>query len=149
MARSEYISYLIARAHRFTRKKVTEILGTYGFTAPQFGVLRRLHEEDGLPAKDIVARLFSDSSTIMDIVDRLEEKGFVERENKRGLRRENRVFLTGRAKETLPGMLNQMDEWDRSIRDLLSPQEARALEKSLKKIYELTSRQWEKMDNES
>ena len=139
MKRAEYMGYLIARTHRFTRQKATKILSEYDFTAPQFGVLRRLHEEDGLSAKDLVARLFSDSSTIMDIIDRLEEKGCVRRENGRGVRRENRIFLTKRAKETIPEVLNQLDEWDQAIRALLSPQETKALEEGLKKIFELAS----------
>ncbi len=141
MKRAEYMGYLIARTHRFTRQKATKILSEYDFTAPQFGVLRRLHEEDGLSAKDLVARLFSDSSTIMDIIDRLEGKGCVRRENRRGVRRENRIFLTKRTKETIPEVLKQMDEWDQVIRDLLSPQETKALEEGLKKIYELASRE--------
>jgi len=139
MKRSEYMGYLIARTHRFTRQKATKILSEYDFTAPQFGVLRRLYEEDGLSAKDLVARLFSDSSTIMDIIDRLEEKGCVRRENRRGVRRENRIFLTKRAKETIPEVLKQLDEWDQAIRALLSPQETKALEEGLKKIFELAS----------
>ncbi len=139
MKRAEYMGYLIARTHRFTRQKATKILSEYDFTAPQFGVLRRLHEEDGLSAKDLVARLFSDSSTIMDIIDRLEEKGCVRRENRRGVRRENRIFLTNRAKETIPEVLKQLDEWDQAIRALLSPQETKALEEGLKKIFELAS----------
>jgi DNA-binding MarR family transcriptional regulator len=139
MPHTEYIGYLIARTHRFTRKKITKILSEYEFTAPQFGVLRRLYEEDGLPAKDLVARLFSDSSTIMDIIDRLEVKGFVKRENERGVRRENRIFLTKQARETIPEVLTQLDEWDQAIRALLSPQETKALEEGLKKIFELAS----------
>ena len=141
MAQAEYIGYLIARTHRFTRKKATKILSGYDYTAPQFGVLRRLHEEDGLPAKDLVDSLFSDSSTIMDIIDRLEEKGLVKRENQRGVRRENRIFLTNQARKTIPEVLKQMGEWDQAIRGLLSPQEAVALEEGLKKIYELASRE--------
>jgi DNA-binding MarR family transcriptional regulator len=75
----------------------------------------------------------------MDIIDRLEEKGFVKRQKQRGVRRENRIFLTKRAQETIPKVLKQMDEWDQVIRDLLSPQETKALEEGLKKIYELAS----------
>jgi DNA-binding MarR family transcriptional regulator len=141
MTQTEYIGYLIARTHRFTKKKITRILSNYDFTAPQFGVLRRLHEEDGLPAKDLVTRLFSDSSTIMDIIDRLEEKGFVKRENRRGVRRENRIFLTEQARETIPAVLKQLDEWDQAIRDLLSPRETKTLEETLGKIYNLASKE--------
>jgi hypothetical protein len=60
-----------------------------------------------------------------------------------------RIFFTERAKETIPGMLKQMDERGQAIHDLLIPQETKALEEGFKKILELSSGEWEVIYNES
>lgn len=112
-----------------------EILSEFGLTPPQFGVLKRLYEEDGRSASELVDRLFSDRSTIMAIIDKLEEKDFVRREPDRLDRRVNRIFLTEKAGRIQPDLLAKTEELLRAISSVLSPEEIEILVNSLTKLY--------------
>jgi DNA-binding MarR family transcriptional regulator len=139
MPRDEYIGYLIARTHKSLKKRLTSTLNDFDLTAQQFGVLRRLYEEDGLPARELVVKLFSDSSTIMDIIDRLEEKDLVKRETDTQDRRVNRIFLTETAKMILPRILSRVDRFEKAIYRHLLPKEIEALKTGLSKLYRLAA----------
>jgi len=136
VADQEYLGYLIARTHKALKKKITAIVGDYNLTVPQYGVLRRLYQNDGLPARDLVALLFMDSSTIMAVIDRLEAKGLVRREANRLDRRINNIHLTSKAKTMLPDLLAQVDELDQALHALLSPEETRSLRSALDRLYD-------------
>jgi len=136
LADQEYLGYLIARTHKALKKKITAIVGDYNLTVPQYGILRRLYHNDGLPARDLTALLFMDSSTIMAVIDRLEAKGLVRREANRVDRRINNIHLTPKAKTMLPDLLAQVDELDQALHDLLSQEEVRSLRATLDKLYD-------------
>ncbi len=139
MPREEYIGYLIARTHKILKKRLTTTLNDFDLTAQQFGVLHRLYEEDGLPARELVVKLFSDSSTIMDIIDRLEEKDLVKREADTQDRRVNRIFLTEKARIILPKILSRVDRFEKAIYRHLLPKEIEALKTGLTKLYRLAA----------
>ncbi|MBW2091559.1 MAG: MarR family transcriptional regulator [Deltaproteobacteria bacterium] len=139
MARDEYIGYLIARTHKVLKKRLTTFLNRYDLTVRQHGVLNVLYEEDGLPARELVVRLFSDSSTIMDIIDRLEEKDLVKREADPQDRRVNRIFLTDKARILLPKIKSQTDRFEQAVYRRLLPQEIDALKTGLNKLCRLAS----------
>jgi DNA-binding MarR family transcriptional regulator len=131
----ESLGFLIARAFKSLNKRFLKIVGDFGVTAPQAGVLGRLFEEDGLSASELKARLFSDSSTIVAIVDRLEGKGLLTREDDPQDRRVNRLCLTDKAKKMQPEFMSRIGEFERAIRNVLSQQEIRVLKTGLEKIY--------------
>jgi len=115
------------------------LLTSFDLTAQQYRVLRRLDEEDGLPARELVIRLSSDSSTIMNIIDRLEEKELVRREPDPGDRRVNRILLTRQAKSMLPKITKRIEAFKQATLKLLSPQELKALRSGLSKLDKLAS----------
>ena len=139
MPPEEFIGYLIARTNRHLRKRMTALLTSFDLTAQQYRVLRRLDEEDGLPARELVIRLSSDSSTIMNIIDRLEEKELVRREPDPGDRRVNRILLTRQAKSMLPKITKRIEAFKQATLELLSPQELKALRSGLSKLDKLAS----------
>ncbi|MBW1711113.1 MAG: MarR family transcriptional regulator [Deltaproteobacteria bacterium] len=143
MARNEYIGYLIARTHRVLKKRLTIFLSEYDLTMRQYSLLSILFEDDGLPARELVVKLFSDSSTIMDIIDRLEEKRLVRREADPQDRRVNSIFLTEKAKKMLPMIRSETDKYEQAIHRRLLPQEIEALKTGLTKLHRFASGQEE------
>jgi DNA-binding MarR family transcriptional regulator len=143
MPQDEYISFLIARTHRILRKRLRETLREFELTAQQFGVLSILYREDGLPARELVVRLFSDSSTIMDLVDRLEEKGLVKREADPKDRRVNPIFLTGKATSFMPKIMARVDRFEKAIHENLPQPEVEALKSGLIQLYRLAASRYE------
>jgi DNA-binding MarR family transcriptional regulator len=75
--------------------------GKRGVTADQYVILAMLAEEDDLTQKELTRRTYSDANTVTAMLNRLEEKGLVERQLCDRDRRARRVHLTkkGRALE--------------------------------------------------
>jgi DNA-binding MarR family transcriptional regulator len=139
MGYERYLGFQIARTHKVLKQRLTALLKWHNLTVQQYRVLWLLYEEDGLSARDLVDRLFSDSSTIMEILDRLEEKELVRRRPDAQDRRVQRVFLTDAAKATLPQIRNRVDLFETAIQKHLSLEEIEALRKGLDKLYRLAA----------
>lgn len=136
-----YLGFQIARTDKALKQRLTTLLKRHNLTVQQYRVLWLLYEEDGLSARDLVDRLFSDSSTIMEILDRLEEKEWVRRRPDTQDRRVQRVFLTDAAKAILPKIRNRVDLFEAAIQKHLSLEEIEALRKGLDKLYRLAAGQ--------
>jgi len=133
----ESLGYLIFRTHKALKKGFMAIIDEYGLTERQFAVLRRLHEREGQSAVELVSHLFSDSSTLAAVIDRLEQKGMVRREDDPSDRRVNRLFLTDKAGDFMPRLMERMTGLENERRRAFSRQEVRALKSALLKLYRL------------
>jgi len=88
-------------------------------------VLNTLYDENRLTSRELVERLFSDSSTIMAIVDQLENKELIRREPNLQDRRIKHLTLTDKAKKIKTELINRVDEFDNNMLDSLSEDEIR------------------------
>ena len=66
----------------FNREVVTE-LQKYGLTPGQPKVLDYLFDHDGAMQKEIALKTFTDVATLTGILTKMEEKGLIERKNKK------------------------------------------------------------------
>jgi MarR family transcriptional regulator, organic hydroperoxide resistance regulator len=87
-----------AAAHAFNRA-YKPLLDKLGITYPQYLVMMVLWERNGMPVKDIGARLALDSGTLSPLLKRLEKSGFITRLRDENDERQVVVSLTdaGRA----------------------------------------------------
>jgi DNA-binding MarR family transcriptional regulator len=132
----ESLGYLISRTDKSLKKLITSIVSDYHLTVPQYGILRRLYEQEGLSACDLVKQVYTDSSTMMAILDRLEKKDLIQRIPHAKDRRMNNILLTDRAKEFLPEMIARVIELEKSMTKELSEEELTNLGSGLNKLYE-------------
>lgn len=133
----EYIGTLIACTNRNLLKRMTALLQSYDLTYHQFRVIHRLYEENGLPARELVVQLSSDSSTIMGIIDRLEEKALVKREPDPNDRRVNRILLTDKARLISPEITKRIARFIEASHSLLSPEEMEIMKRGLNRLNRL------------
>jgi len=76
-----------------------ELNRTYQVSGPQLNCLLALHEYGPLPSSQIAKTIMVDSSTVTGIIDRLEQKGLVERSRTSPDRRVIIVSLTEKGEE--------------------------------------------------
>lgn len=78
------------------RTRLLASVKPHGITIEQFNVLRivRGKQPDGILIKDITRRMLERNSNTTRIIDRLEEKGLVERHFPRHDRRQRPIYLT-------------------------------------------------------
>lgn len=128
------LGFLMNRAANLMRGAIEERLKKYGLTAPQWAVLARLTEEDGLNHSEICARLFFDKPTITGIVGRLEKKGLVKRLKGTKDRRVVAIHLTDRGRRLMGELPSFAEEVNRAASRGLKPGESEALKDALRRV---------------
>ncbi len=88
-------------------------------TPEQWAILNRLNENQGLTQNELGKVSFKDTANITRLVDKLQDKGFVERRANTSDRRIRKIFITDQGKK---------------IRDLVEPLAQKVLEKATKNI---------------
>ncbi len=98
MAFSNFIGMLMRGAYLNFHRRAQAHFGKRGVTADQYVILAVLAEEDDLTQKELTRRTYSDANTVTAMLNRLEEKGLVERRACDRDRRARRVRLTKRGR---------------------------------------------------
>ncbi len=134
--KKETLGYLLTRASKTIKKRLLQVVSEYDLTQQQYGILRQLYFQEGISARNLVDQLYMDSSTVMSIIDRLEQKGLVKRGDHESDRRIKALMLTKKAKDFLPECLAKTEGLDRKMEACLNPAEKTALRSGLTKLYQ-------------
>lgn len=91
--------HLIRRAHQISNAFFTEECGRYDLTSVQYAALTAIRENPGIDATRLCAIIAFDRSTIGDVLERIEAKGWIRRTPSEADRRARILHLTdsGRA----------------------------------------------------
>ena len=76
-----------------------------GLTPAQWKITLALSITDGLTQKGLADKIYIDSSTLVPIIDKMEENGLVERKSDSKDRRINRIFLTKKSESTVDSII--------------------------------------------
>ncbi|WP_348541135.1 MarR family winged helix-turn-helix transcriptional regulator [Thalassococcus arenae] len=95
----------------------------YDLTPVQFAALDAIHATPGLEQARIAARIAYDKATIGGVVDRLEQKGLIERSISKSDRRAREVRLTNRGREIHSKLLPIVEDLQAEILSGLEPAE--------------------------
>lgn len=123
------------------RRRLEELFAGYGITGQQYNVLRILRgaRPETLPTMEIAERMIERTPGITRLVDRLEEKGFVERERCRRDRRRVLCSITGKGLALLGDLDDPVDRLDRGLVRMLDEEEVKELIGYLERIREGSS----------
>ncbi|MBB6459793.1 MarR family winged helix-turn-helix transcriptional regulator [Flammeovirga kamogawensis] len=138
MKESNYIKaiYQIISTGHWITDRVGSELKEYGITEPQFNVLRILRGQNGNPITvfEILERMVQRSSNITRIVDKLLEKGLVNRVECPTNRRKMDITITPKGLETLKELDKKVETFHEPIRSNLTELEAETLAKLIIKL---------------
>jgi DNA-binding MarR family transcriptional regulator len=112
------------------RPRWLAIMGEYGLRPPMVHALKELDEPK--PMGKLAVSLHCDNSNITWIVDRLEERGYVERRPDPGDRRVKLIALTDRGRSVRDRITEQISEAPEEIKRL-TPADQRALRDILRR----------------
>lgn len=104
-------------------------------TQKLFAVLELIDANPKVSQVDISATLETDRATVMALVDRLEERGLVERRRSEDDRRRLRLVLTSSGRSALGDARRRIAAHERAIVARLGPEGAAGLVLRLKRIY--------------
>ncbi|CUR52070.1 MarR family transcriptional regulator [Nitrosotalea devaniterrae] len=103
---SESVGALIALASK-SQERLAEIemKKQLGLTPAQWKVILVLNIMDGLTQKEIAEKINVDGSTLVPVIDKMEQSGLVERKADSKDRRNNRIFLTKKSESTVDSII--------------------------------------------
>jgi len=134
-----HICFNLGRVMRRVYDYYEQPLSPFGLTPPQYFVFNALWMGDGISVGELGERVFLDSSTLTGIIDRMERSGYVERRPNPEDRRSVLVFLTAKARELGPRILEFADELDAALRQPFSQEEMDTFERVLRSLAEVSN----------
>ena len=123
------LHYLTMANQMLIQKRLLERVKASGLTLGQPKVLDYLKNHDGASQKEIAAGCFIEAGSLTSILNRMEEKGLIERRMLNGNRRTFHIFMTESGKKS------QKLEIEEAAWKDISPEEAEAFMKIYHKIY--------------
>ena len=132
----ESIGYSVAMANRALRKALDSELGQYGITFAQWQVLAGLALEGETSQVKLAELIGVEGPTLVRILDRMEQKGWIKRKTSSLDRRQKLISPT----KKVEGVWKKMTECAHGVRDGavkgISMKDVANLQKLLKKIRE-------------
>lgn len=98
MKLEQCINFTLTKAQQTVQQLFKAELAPFGITPGQYAILSCLWEEDGQTPRQLAERLSLDSSSITGILDRVEQKGLIQRQAVPRDRRTLRVVLTDKGR---------------------------------------------------
>ena len=114
--------------------KFAAALAPLGLRPPHFGVMQLIDSEPGLAQQQLVQRSMIDPSSMVAVIDELEEMGLAERRRHPDDRRKHAVHLTQRGKRTLERGREAGVKLTREVFAPLAPDELETLRHLLRKL---------------
>ncbi len=130
------IGFLIKQIHIAFETRCHKNLQRYNLTPSQMDVLLYLkkHQEDTLTQRDLETGLTLKNPTVTGLLNRLEEKGFITREQNLNDKRSKFIKMTDKAERVLEDGYLYVQELDAKMLNGISEEEQEQLFKHIYKI---------------
>ena len=129
------LHYLTMANQMLIQKKLLEKIKVSGLTLGQPKVLDYLKDHDGASQKEIAAGCFIEAGSLTSILNRMEEKGLIERHMLNGNRRTFHIFMTETGKKNQKLVEEAFSEIEDTAWKEVSPDEAEVFMRIYHKIY--------------
>ena len=131
----DLLAYHLRCAHVAVFQHFNRTLGVHGISGPQFGTLLLIEANPGVSQSSIAEALRFDRSTLVQIVDRLEDRGLVRREPSALDRRSHALRLTEDGAALLGELKALSDEHEGIVAETLSEAERKSLLALLERLH--------------
>ncbi|MBO1332952.1 MarR family winged helix-turn-helix transcriptional regulator [Streptomyces sp. VRA16 Mangrove soil] len=128
------LGYLLKHAQARLTREVAEALRPFGIDGHTLAVLVVIAAEDSLSQAELAGLIGVDRTTMVALVDRLEEAGLVERRRSAQDRRKNVVALTASGRDRLRRAERARARAERAFLAPLGEGEAQALTAALRRL---------------
>lgn len=130
------IGFLIKQIHIAFETRCHKNLQRYNLTPSQMDILLYLkkHQEDTLTQRDLETGLTLKNPTVTGLLNRLEEKGFITREQNLNDKRSKFIKMTDKAERVLEDGYLYVQELDAKMLNGISEEEQEQLFKHIYKI---------------
>ena len=127
--------YLSMANHMMVQKKLMEQLKDTGLTLGQPKVLDYLKDHDGASQKEIAAGCLIEAGSLTSILNRMEEKGLIERKMLNGNRRTFHIFMTESGKKNQKLVEENFEKIEETALNNVSEEEQKVFMEIFLRIY--------------
>ena len=127
--------YLSMANHMMVQKKLMEQLKDTGLTLGQPKVLDYLKDHDGASQKEIAAGCLIEAGSLTSILNRMEEKGLIERKMLNGNRRTFHIFMTESGKKNQKLVEETFEKIEDTALNNISEEEQKVFMEIFHRIY--------------
>ena len=127
--------YLSMANHMMVQKKLMEQLKDTGLTLGQPKVLDYLKDHDGASQKEIAAGCLIEAGSLTSILNRMEEKGLIERKLLNGNRRTFHIFMTESGKKNQKLVEETFEKIEETALNNVSEEEQKVFMEIFLRIY--------------
>ena len=129
------LGFAIHRTDMRLKQMGAQLLRPYGLTPEQFGVLATLCSRDGMNQRELADHLVKDRPNITRMLDKLQRKGWVERQPDPADRRVHRLHATAEGHDLMAQLSPQVLALRQRMFSELSPEEQAALRDLLDRLF--------------
>ncbi|WP_455720129.1 MarR family winged helix-turn-helix transcriptional regulator [Agathobacter sp.] len=129
------LHYLIMANQMLVQKALLERLRDTGLTIGQPKILDYLKDHDGSSQKDIAKACFLEAGSLTTILNKMEEKGLIERRILNGNRRSFHIFMTDEGRQKMQLVDSSFSEIEKKALSDVSDEELETFMAVYKKIY--------------
>lgn len=129
------LHYLIMANQMLVQKALLERLRDTGLTIGQPKILDYLKDHDGSSQKDIAKACFLEAGSLTTILNKMEEKGLIERRILNGNRRSFHIFMTYEGRQKMQLVDSSFSEIEKKALSDVSDEELETFMSVYKKIY--------------
>ena len=127
--------YLSMANHMMVQKKLMEQLKDTGLTLGQPKVLDYLKDHDGASQKENAAGCLIEAGSLTSILNRMEEKGLIERKMLNGNRRTFHIFMTESGKKNQKLVEETFEKIEETALNNISEEEQKVFMEIFHRIY--------------
>jgi len=128
------LGYRVRRVHGAMHRDFLAAMAGLDFTQKQTGTLWLISENPGVSQVSVAAALGMDRATMMSVVDRLQDRGFVIRKRSTTDRRRQELYVTPAGQSMLKKVKDRIATHERKFTSRFRPAELAALLAALEKL---------------
>lgn len=128
------VGFMLSQLGLATSSRFGQLAGTVGLEPRHYAVLRAVRAGDGQSQQTVADRLQIPPSTMVSLVDHLEQQGWLERRPDPADRRTRQLHLTRRGGQVLDRATRLGDQWEHQICAGLSDTERDQLLSLLRRV---------------
>ena len=128
---SQYLSFLLASAHRQMRIGLSQSMAADEFVEEHWRILHVLSDAEGHSMGDLAERVLMNGPALTKNIDKLVNRGLVQRAADAYDSRKVLVFITDHGLDTVSRMGEHVDAHHSSVEEALGPRKTAQLKKLL------------------
>jgi DNA-binding MarR family transcriptional regulator len=142
-----FAGHQVRRCHQIAVALFAEELAAFEITPVQYAALTTIAETPDLDATRLARTVAFDRSTVGNVLERLEDRGLIDREYRRDDKRTKRLRVTAEGRRLLHAIAPAVARSQQRFIEVLSPTEQRQLQQLLSKLIERHAADEEKLES--